>query len=320
MTKSRSRKFADIMGGTFSSMIEDGTIDPSDITGLHTVATSGSFDDLSDKPAPFDPNTLATVATTGAYSSLTGKPTLGTAAATASTSYATAAQGALADSATQPSDLATVATSGSYNDLTNTPAPVDTSSFMLKSANSQLDMNNNDIVGVDQIYHEADSNTYIQFHAADQFRVVTGGSERLEVNNSRTQIDNLLVTGTTTLQGSVTGAGGLGTWSLHASGNAINTTNAYSFGSTTGTFFIEVWHDRSGEVYTGRVYNTSGAMIVNSDGGASTNGGSVSSGLVYIYGMNQYRRAAVIVKTNGSNTYLYGFGSRRTYYRIWRML
>lgn len=59
----------------------------------------------------------------------------------------------------------------------------------------QLDMNNNDIVGVDQIVHEGDTNTYIQFHAADQFRVVTGGTERLEVNNSRTQIDNLLVTG-----------------------------------------------------------------------------------------------------------------------------
>lgn len=38
----------------------------------------------------------------GAYADLTGKPTLGTAAATAITDYATAAQGALADSALQP--------------------------------------------------------------------------------------------------------------------------------------------------------------------------------------------------------------------------
>ena len=44
---------------------------------------------------------LATVATTGGYADLTGKPTLGTAAATASTDYATAAQGSLADSALQ---------------------------------------------------------------------------------------------------------------------------------------------------------------------------------------------------------------------------
>ena len=48
-----------------------------------------------------------------------------------------------------------------------------------------LDMNNNDIYGVDQIFHEADTDTYMQFHAADQWRVVTGGAERLEVNNSQ---------------------------------------------------------------------------------------------------------------------------------------
>ena len=39
--------------------------------------------------------------------------------------FATAAQGALADSATQPGDLATVATSGSYNDLANQPSLFD---------------------------------------------------------------------------------------------------------------------------------------------------------------------------------------------------
>lgn len=49
---------------------------------------------------------------------------------------------------------------------------------------NELDMNNYDIQGVDQIVHHGDTNTYIQFHASDQFRVVTGGTERLEVNNS----------------------------------------------------------------------------------------------------------------------------------------
>ena len=53
---------------------------------LATVATTGSYNDLTDKPA------LSTVATSGSYADLTGTPT-----------------------------LATVATSGSYNDLTNTP-------------------------------------------------------------------------------------------------------------------------------------------------------------------------------------------------------
>ena len=88
---------------------------------LAGVATTGDYNDLTNKPAPFDPNTLATVATTGEYSDLLSKPTLGTAAATASTDYATSAQGIKADTATQPGDLATVATSGSYNDLTDQP-------------------------------------------------------------------------------------------------------------------------------------------------------------------------------------------------------
>ena len=35
------------------------------------------------------------------------------------------------------------------------------------------------------IYHNGDTNTYIQFHTSDQFRVVTGGSERLEVTNTQ---------------------------------------------------------------------------------------------------------------------------------------
>ena len=62
------------------------------------------------------PGDLATVATSGAYADLTGKPTLGTAAATASTDYATAAQGTLADSATQPGDDAADLGSGSATD------------------------------------------------------------------------------------------------------------------------------------------------------------------------------------------------------------
>ena len=43
----------------------------------------------------------------------------------------------------------------------------------------------NDIYVADQILHSGDTNTYMQFHALDQWRVVTGGAERLEVNNSQ---------------------------------------------------------------------------------------------------------------------------------------
>ena len=61
-----------------------------DLTGKPTLF-SGAYADLTGKPTLFS----------GAYGDLTGAPTLGTAAATASTDYATAAQGATADSALQ---------------------------------------------------------------------------------------------------------------------------------------------------------------------------------------------------------------------------
>ena len=64
-------------------------------TGVMSVTLptvfSGNYNDLSNLPSLFS----------GAYNDLTGKPTLGTAAATASTDYATAAQGAKADTALQ---------------------------------------------------------------------------------------------------------------------------------------------------------------------------------------------------------------------------
>ena len=45
-----------------------------------------------------------------------------------------------------------------------------------------------DLYMPDQLRHVGDTNTYIQFHAADQFRVVTGGAERLEVRNDQVSI------------------------------------------------------------------------------------------------------------------------------------
>jgi len=120
------------------------------------------------------------------------------------TDYATAAQGSLADTATQPGDNISTLTNdagyitspdGGNADLLDginssqflRSDTTDTMSGRLEMANV-LDMNNNDIYGVDQIFHQGDTNTYMQFHAADQWRVVTGGAERLEVNNSQTQV------------------------------------------------------------------------------------------------------------------------------------
>jgi len=52
-------------------------------------------------------------------------------------------------------------------------------------------MNTIDLEG--SIRHRGDTNTYMQFHASDQWRVVTGGSERLEVNNTNTTVANNLI-------------------------------------------------------------------------------------------------------------------------------
>lgn len=66
-------------------------------------------------------------------------PNLGTAAFTDSTDYATAAQGALADSAIQSEDLAPVAFSGDYNALINKPTIPVVSAVYQEGAESPLD-------------------------------------------------------------------------------------------------------------------------------------------------------------------------------------
>lgn len=61
-----------------------------------------------------------------------------------------------------------------------------------------------------QIIHTGDTDTYTQFHAGDQWRVVTGGTERLEVNNTATTIANTLtasggINGLTLANGGISG-------------------------------------------------------------------------------------------------------------------
>ena len=76
---------------------------------LATVATSGSYNDLSNKP------TIPAAQVNSDWNAVSGKaqilnkPTLGTMAAESASNY------------TKTADLATVATSGSYNDLSNKP-------------------------------------------------------------------------------------------------------------------------------------------------------------------------------------------------------
>ena len=89
------------------------------ISGLSAVATSGNYNDLSNKPSAYTHpekhpasmiSGLASVATSGSYNDLSNKPTIPSAYTHPSTHPATMITG-----------LSTVATSGSYNDLSNKP-------------------------------------------------------------------------------------------------------------------------------------------------------------------------------------------------------
>ena len=95
----------------------------------------------------------------------------------------------------------------------------------------------NDLYVPNYIFHTGDTNTYMQFHATDQWRVVTGGSERLEVNNTQVSIsNNLVVTGT--VSGSNLNVSNWNTaygWGNHASAGYSTATgvanNADNYGS-----------------------------------------------------------------------------------------
>jgi len=87
---------------------------------------------------------------------------------------------------------------------------LDSTAFLRSNANdtytgSVLTINNNlDMVG--PIRHSGDGDTYLQFHAADQWRVVTGGAQRLEVNNSQVTLrDRLSVGGQATFTNTAAG-------------------------------------------------------------------------------------------------------------------
>jgi hypothetical protein len=80
---------------------------PVNSSALATVATTGSYNDLLDKPTSTDQVNSDWNATSGVEEIL-NKPTLGTAAATDVEDYATAAQGDLADTAVQPASTDTL--------------------------------------------------------------------------------------------------------------------------------------------------------------------------------------------------------------------
>ena len=133
-------------------------------------------------------------------------------------------------------------------------------------------MNNNDIVGVDQIFHEGDTNTYMQFHAADQWRVVTGGTERLEVNNSAVKVTgNMIITGTLT-----GGFPSVATPTLTSPApNQIKLTNRSSYGSPS----YRVKRGSSNLLYT---EDSEGVLTIT--GGTTATGNQTISVQVFDFG------------------------------------
>jgi len=105
--------FSTTVTNTLANKLNSNAFTYANITGkptLSTVATSGSYTDLLNKPTLFD----------GTYANLTGKPTLFDGTYANLTGKPTLFDGTYANLTGKPS-LATVATSGSYNDLTNKP-------------------------------------------------------------------------------------------------------------------------------------------------------------------------------------------------------
>lgn len=95
------------------------------VSGLSGVATSGSYNDLSNKPdlsIYAQSSNLATVATSGSYNDLSDKPTIPTQTSqlTNNSGYITKSVNNL-DNYTPTSSLASVATTGAYSDLSGTP-------------------------------------------------------------------------------------------------------------------------------------------------------------------------------------------------------
>lgn len=143
-----------IPGGTAGNVLTySGTAGTVGSTTLATVATSGSYNDLSDKP--YIP---AGVVVDQVYDATSQNAQSGIAVAEAVstkqdtiTDLSTIRSGAaLGATAIQPADLATVATSGSYNDLSNKPT--------IPAAQVNSDWNSSS--GVSEILNKPDLSVY----------------------------------------------------------------------------------------------------------------------------------------------------------------
>lgn len=135
----------------------------------------------------------------GDYNDLSNKPTLGTAASQNSTAFATAAQGAKADTAVQPGDLADVATSGDYGDLINTP---DLSNIPSTGEKQALAGSSGTPSNVNPYVTNADSRlTNARTPTAHAVSHQSGGSDAIKLDDLAAPDDNTDLDATTSAHG-----------------------------------------------------------------------------------------------------------------------
>ena len=177
-----------------------------DVAG--NIKVSGTVDgrDVAADGTKLDGIAAGATAFDGQYSSLTGTPTLGTAAAAATTDFATAAQGATADTAVQPNDSPTFGT-------------VTADGLSLGDNDAATFGGGNDL----QIWHDGNNSNIVEVGTGDlninaqnlnladgapnynyYFRGIAGGEARLYHNGSQklaTKSTGVDVTGNVTADG-----------------------------------------------------------------------------------------------------------------------
>lgn len=153
-----------------------------DASGLALVATSGAYSDLSGLP------TLGSMAAESA-TDYTPKSGLGSAAFTASSDYATTAQGGLADSAVQPGD----ATAVPYVAVTASKT------FALTDANTEQQVSAAAVLTID-------TEASVAFARGDKLSVLSLTADAVSVTASTGVTINGVDAGSATLTGQYSGA------------------------------------------------------------------------------------------------------------------
>jgi hypothetical protein len=198
-----------------------------------TIASNGTISGAAQYTHPSHPGDDINI-DTGALSGATVISDLDFNITTDTLGHVTDANAAISTRTLTLADLGyTGATNANY--ITNNNQLSNGAGYTTYTANQALNINSNPtFAGIsvgssginlnnmylgEYLYHEGDTDTYLQFHLDNSWRVVTGGNQRLAVTNSQTTISN----GLTVSNGgiSVTGAVDFGDWTITESGGSL---------------------------------------------------------------------------------------------------